>query len=391
MKRILAFVLVLALALPVLAQSVDEYKFSLVPRRPTTLPANSAGYLLNDGSGGLSWGALDLSPYVKKDGSTELTADWNVGAFDLTCVDMNATNFKLSGTGTLASTLGNVSLTTSLTAASGDEVGFHIPLTVNKAAGNYTAFKINATETSAPGTADYLMDLQVGTTSKFIINNLGQATSANAQAYSQLGQASYWGFGTNKLVASGTFGIEFKAGADLDAGNMFEIKGNATSIELTDTNGSQAWLSVAPNINQSGTAGYQGIKLNVTETALGDGSTGANRLFTAQVGSVEKAAIDNKGAITSTMINNADSDTDEIDSVVFAGGYGMVIAASTTDGTSAIWKLKGTVFEAIEVDADWTATKDGAGTYNVYIESGAIKLQNKVGDDKAVKLGFFGI
>ncbi|MDD5220181.1 MAG: hypothetical protein PHV11_06425, partial [Candidatus Bipolaricaulis sp.] len=98
MKRILAFVLVLVLALPVLAQSADDYKFTLVPRRPTTLPANSAGYLLNDGSGGLSWGALDLSPYVKKDGTTELTADWNVGAFDLTCVDMNATYLKLSGT-----------------------------------------------------------------------------------------------------------------------------------------------------------------------------------------------------------------------------------------------------------------------------------------------------
>jgi hypothetical protein len=76
MKRILAFVLVLALALPVLAQSVDEYRFTLVPRRPTTLPANSAGYLLNDGSGGLSWAAVSLSGYLKADGSVALTANW---------------------------------------------------------------------------------------------------------------------------------------------------------------------------------------------------------------------------------------------------------------------------------------------------------------------------
>ena len=54
--------------------------------------ANSAGYLLNDGSGGLSWAAA-----LKPDGTTPLTADWNVGAFDLTCVDMNATNGLFTG------------------------------------------------------------------------------------------------------------------------------------------------------------------------------------------------------------------------------------------------------------------------------------------------------
>jgi len=97
------------------------------------------------------------------------------------------------------------------------------------------------------------------------------------------------------------------------------------------------------------------------------------------------------GTLTSSMIENTDSDTNEIDSVVFAGGFGMIIAASVTDGTSAIWKLKGTTFEAIEVDVDWTSTKDNAATYNVYIESGSIKLQNKVGDNKSVKLGYFGI
>jgi hypothetical protein len=132
--------------------------------------------------------------------------------------------------------------------------------------------------------------------------------------------------------------------------------------------------------------------------STGTGTEGKIQFFTSRPSST--AATENVPAsrveithtgITSTMINNADSGTDEIDSVTFAGGYGIIIACSTTDGTSAVWKLKGTTFEAIEVDADWTATKDGAATYNVYIETGAIKLQNKVGDDKAVKLGYFGI
>lgn len=38
--------------------------------------ANSAGYLLNDGSGGLSWGAVSFAGYLKADGTVPLTAAW---------------------------------------------------------------------------------------------------------------------------------------------------------------------------------------------------------------------------------------------------------------------------------------------------------------------------
>jgi hypothetical protein len=52
--------------------------------------ANGSGYLLNDGSGGLSWAAVSLSGYLKADGTVPLTADWNVGAFDLTALNLTA-------------------------------------------------------------------------------------------------------------------------------------------------------------------------------------------------------------------------------------------------------------------------------------------------------------
>lgn len=45
--------------------------------------ANGAGYLLNDGSGGLSWAAVSLSGYLKADGTIPLTANWPMGAFEL--------------------------------------------------------------------------------------------------------------------------------------------------------------------------------------------------------------------------------------------------------------------------------------------------------------------
>jgi hypothetical protein len=117
MKKFFISLLLLALILPAFGQNQDEFKFSLVPRRalpqglgPTSTPifagltlsggtastlaylnaskaftslANGSGYLLNDGSGGLSWGAVDLTGYLKKDGTTALTGAWDAGNFTI--------------------------------------------------------------------------------------------------------------------------------------------------------------------------------------------------------------------------------------------------------------------------------------------------------------------
>ncbi|MBF0245189.1 MAG: tail fiber domain-containing protein, partial [Planctomycetes bacterium] len=58
------------------------------------------------------------------------------------------------------------------TAAAGNEVVYDLIGTVNKAAGDYTGFRLNVTETSAPGNAT-LMNLQVGSSTKFIVKNTG--------------------------------------------------------------------------------------------------------------------------------------------------------------------------------------------------------------------------
>jgi hypothetical protein len=148
-------------------------------------------------------------------------------------------------------------------------------------------------------------------------------------------------------------------------------------------------LSITPTYNQaSGTAANTDLLINRTEMAVGSGT---QRLISAQVDSVEKAAIDNKGAITSTMINNADSDMDEIDSVTWAGGYGLLVVACTTDAATAIYRLEGTTLTAISANALFDISKDHAATYNIYFETGALKVQNKVGNDKAIRVGFFGI
>ena len=69
------------------------------------------------------------------------------------------------------------SLSHTLNAATGDEVGYDLALTVDKlTSGNYTLLKGNVTETSAPGAADLLVDLQVGGVNKHKVDNAGNVT-----------------------------------------------------------------------------------------------------------------------------------------------------------------------------------------------------------------------
>jgi hypothetical protein len=126
------------------------------------------------------------------------------------------------------------------------------------------------------------------------------------------------------------------------------------------------------------------------ETVIGYGATGAGS-NSATLGSTLVTKTVLRGEVTSYLISNADSDTDEVDSFTWAGGAGLIIAYAVTDGKSAIWRLAGTTLTAVSVDVAFTATKDNAATYNVYFEGGALKLQNKVGDNKVMRLGFFGI
>jgi len=94
--------------------------------------------------------------------------------------------------------------------------------------------------------------------------------------------------------------IAFSSKRDISAGDYFRVN-NLAGHAMTDANGEQSYLAVTPLIEQSGTAAYNGIKVDVTETTLGDGSTGdGNNLLNLAVGGVSKARIDNTGAIFSS-------------------------------------------------------------------------------------------
>lgn len=225
-------------------------------------------------------------------------------------------SFALSGTGTLASTAGNATFTTSLTAASGDEVGLLLQTTVNKAGGNYTALKVNATETAAPGTSDLLADFQVGGVTKFSVTNGGAVTTAGNVTLPSAGTLT-----AGKIVPA-PYNSEFLMYVDgsSSATNGFKILHNPANVK---TSGSFSALNIAPSYNQaSGTAANTDLLINRTETAVGSGT---QRLISAQVGSTERVGFDNKGFETRAYPKTCTHDT-------ATALFGITVAAGSTTG-----------------------------------------------------------
>lgn len=258
----------------------------------TTLPTYVNGqYLINDGTN-LSWAANGMGDLLAN-GTVPLTADWNVGAFDLTCVDMNATNFKLSGVGTLTSALGNVSLTTSITHASANEAAFTLNYTTNKAAGNDTGLQIVQTDTASPGTS-YLIEALVGSDSKFSVDNGGWGIFSGGGSINirPALRAIYCENG-------GTLSL-FSNSTDFGGGIIDVTVGYTTK---TNVSGTVTGLKIESIYNQaSGTSANTDLLINRTEGAVGSGT---QRLISAGTGGgtyAEKFAVDNGGLVYSTPI-----------------------------------------------------------------------------------------
>jgi hypothetical protein len=79
------------------------------------------------------------------------------------------------------------------TSGSGGYVGLLVGFNVNQtgtASGNYTGIRVNMTETAILGTAHRLLDLQVGSSSKFAIDNTGSATAYGGTALQAAGLVS---------------------------------------------------------------------------------------------------------------------------------------------------------------------------------------------------------
>lgn len=120
--------------------------------------------------------------------------------------------------------------------------------------------------------------------------------SADLNSYFQYAKTGVMSTYNNGYTVLANAGLRLQGGyVDAVSGDWVLVNSNA-GVELTDTDGEQSWLYIEPKINQSATGAYNAVKINVTETATGDGSAGqGNNLIWAGVGGTRKFEVDNTG------------------------------------------------------------------------------------------------
>ncbi len=139
--------------------------------------------------------------------------------------------------------------------------------------------------------------------------DLGLVAQANPSLYIVNAAASeyFWQYhdGTQGVIKSSNSmaflansgKIWFRLDADLPAGNGYEFKSDG-GVELTDSDGQQAWVLIEPKVRQTVTAALDALYINGTLTTLGDGSTGdGNNYLRIATGGVTLFRIDTIGGI----------------------------------------------------------------------------------------------
>ena len=138
--------------------------------------------------------------------------------------------------------------------------------------------------------------------------------------------------------------------ADLSSGNPYSWSGAAAG-ELTASSGTQNFFNIAPRVNQTSTAGYNGILLNSTHAAVGSGT---KQLLDLQVDSVSQFAVSTAGDVTANTVSS--------NTINVAGAFTL----PTSDGTSG---------QVMQTDGNkvltWTTPSTDAPTDATYLTSTA--------------------
>ena len=132
------------------------------------------------------------------------------------------------------------------------------------------------------------------------------------------------------------------------------------TAEFVNNAGTQTWFEIEPWVNQTGTAAYNALVVDVTETGIG---TGTNELLTLQVGSTDVFTIGNKGSLDLTMSHLASR---------------VVIAQSAVAGTEDV--------PLINIDDDRTGlTANEASEATIYIDADGVYAFTINDGDMSVK------
>jgi len=189
---------------------------------------------------------VTVSGYLVSDIIPKVSASYNLGSSSLAWQYLYVNSIAGYNSNLLLSPALGFSLTGSVkkSASTGNETAYDLSAVIDKAtSGNYTGIKLNVTETSAPGTADKLLDLQVGGASLFQIYN-----GVNSANYGLLSIGSgYWDGATSGYFSGSTSGT-------LLAGNTAsEFTGNLLDLQIAGV--SKFKIDSTGNIIVGGTAG----------------------------------------------------------------------------------------------------------------------------------------
>jgi hypothetical protein len=189
----------------------------------------------------------------------------------------------------------------------------------------------------------------------------------------------FWGdraweyiYGSGSGLILNGYTIQLLPRADMVAGDFLKFGVGGTN-ELTDADGEQSWTHIRPNINQSSTAAYNGIKLDVTETSTGDGSTGdGNNLLWMGVGGTAKFSVKNDGT---TLIGTSDDDgTPDVGTLTVKG--------STNDGSTLPFVVRDSD-EANILTVDSNGVLTGEGQFKI---NGGTLVQIQEGGQTVIQL-----
>lgn len=146
---------------------------------------------------------------------------------------------------------------------------------------------------------------------------------------------------------------------------------------LSASSGTEFGMRIFPTVNQSGTASYTGLFMNITETQTGSGN---KRLLDLQVGGVSRFAIDNTGAIVSSSPTNGTSAN-----FTSAGGNQLTIGHDGSNRTTVnVGPLGFTTFSASGVGAGFNFTGGNVGV-GVAVPAEAIDVAGSVRASVGVK------
>lgn len=92
-----------------------------------------------------------------------------------------------------------------------------------------------------------------------------------------------------------------------------------------------------------------------------------------------------------TAGQDTDSDTNDVLVTGITAVDGWLMVTEKTGHVCGMWRVENSVLSTVSVNAAFSTTKDNASTFNVYCEGGYVKVQNKVGDNKNIAVGFIEV